>query len=81
MQAIGYKEICEALAGECTMEKAFALVNIHTRQYAKKQMTWLARDNDVRWLDADAFESAQALHEKMIEEIRSCQEERKHEAE
>ena len=81
MQAIGYKEICEALAGECTMEKAFALVNIHTRQYAKKQMTWLARDNDVRWLDGDAFESARALHEKMIEEIRSCQEERKHEAE
>ncbi len=79
MQAIGYKEICEALAGECTMEKALALVNIHTRQYAKKQMTWLARDEEIEWFDADTFSNAQALHEKIIARIRAYQEERKHE--
>ena len=79
MQAIGYKEICEALAGECTMGKALALVNIHTRQYAKKQMTWLARDEEIEWFDADAFPNAQALHEKIIARIRAYQEERKHE--
>ena len=79
MQAIGYKEICEALAGECTMEKALALVNIHTRQYAKKQMTWLARDEEIEWFDADTFPNAQALHEKMIARIRAYQEERKYE--
>ena len=76
MQAIGYKEICEALAGECTMEKALALVNIHTRQYAKRQMTWLARDGEICWLDADAFESAESLHREMIARIAARQEER-----
>ena len=51
--------------------------------YKKSGTTYaeVARDNDVRWLDADAFESARALHERMIEEIRSYREERKNEAE
>ena len=66
MQAIGYKEICRALAGECTMDEAVEQIKIHSRQYAKRQMTWLARDGQIRWLDADTFETPQALHGEII---------------
>ncbi|HIT69311.1 MAG TPA: tRNA (adenosine(37)-N6)-dimethylallyltransferase MiaA [Candidatus Aphodomonas merdavium] len=74
MQAIGYKEICRALAGECTMDEAVEQIKIHSRQYAKRQMTWLARDGQIRWLDADTFETPQALHGEIILQIQKYRE-------
>lgn len=69
MQAIGYKEIAAALAGEYSIDAAAEWIKTHTRQYAKRQMTWLARDEEIRWLDADTYASPQALHQEMISQI------------
>ena len=52
LQAIGYKEIAAALEGRITMEEAVNLVKQFSRNYAKKQMTWFARDIRTLWLDA-----------------------------
>ena len=50
MQAIGYKETAEYLDGLCTLEEAIEAVQRKSRQYAKRQLTWLRRDPAVRWI-------------------------------
>ena len=50
MQAIGYKETAEYLAGRCTLAEAVEAVQRASRQYAKRQLTWLRRDGRVRWI-------------------------------
>lgn len=50
MQAIGYKEFIDALDGFGTMEDATALVQQSSRRYAKRQLTWFRRNENIRWL-------------------------------
>ncbi len=50
MQAIGYKETAAYLAGRCSLPEAVRAVQTKSRQYAKRQLTWLRRDETVRWL-------------------------------
>ena len=50
MQAIGYKEFLDALAGRCTVAEAAALVQQSSRRYAKRQLTWFRRNKAVHWL-------------------------------
>ena len=48
----GYREALAVLAGELNIEDAVAITARHTRQYAKRQMTWFRRDRRIIWLDA-----------------------------
>ena len=50
MQAIGYKEITAALRGECSVQEAVDAVKRGSRRYAKRQLSWLRRDETVKWL-------------------------------
>ncbi|WP_417228796.1 tRNA (adenosine(37)-N6)-dimethylallyltransferase MiaA [Thermophilibacter sp.] len=52
-QAIGYKELLAALAGETSLEEAVELVKRRTRRYAKRQLSWFRHDGRVRWIDLD----------------------------
>ena len=54
-QAIGYKEVLAALAGECTLDEARDKIKVRTRRYAKRQLSWLRRDGRARWLDVAAI--------------------------
>ena len=49
MQAIGYKECLGCLAGECAQDEAVAEIKLRSRQYAKRQLTWLRRNKDIHW--------------------------------
>jgi len=51
MRSIGYKEIAAYLAGETTLDEAVALIKRDTRRYAKRQMTWFGRENEIYWLE------------------------------
>ncbi len=60
MQAIGYKEVAAHLRGELTLPETVELVQRRSRQYAKRQLTWLRRDESLcwlRWKDRPDFES------------------------
>jgi tRNA dimethylallyltransferase len=46
---IGYGEMAQVLRGELTMEKARTAIQLATRQYAKRQMTWFRKDKSIRW--------------------------------
>ena len=50
LQAIGYKEFLDALAGRCTIEEAAQQVQQSSRRYAKRQLTWFRRNKSVHWL-------------------------------
>ena len=50
MQAIGYKEFVDFLAGRCSLEDATALVQQASRHYAKRQLTWFRRNQNIHWL-------------------------------
>ena len=59
MKAIGYKEMIPALRGDISMEEAVAALKQNTRHYAKRQLTWMRREEDVCWVDSlstDAYE-------------------------
>ena len=50
LQAIGYKEFLGVLDGTATVEEAIAEVKLRSRQYAKRQLTWLRRNPDIHWI-------------------------------
>lgn len=50
MQAIGYKEFVEVLAGNGTVEEAADKVRQASRNYAKRQLTWFRRNPNIHWL-------------------------------
>ncbi len=50
MQAIGYKETAAYLRGEYDLTEAIERVQRESRRYAKRQLTWLRRDESVQWL-------------------------------
>lgn len=44
LRTVGYRELFDHFSGNSTLEQAIALIKQHTRNYAKRQMTWLRRD-------------------------------------
>ena len=64
MQAIGYKEFVDALAGRCSMETAAALVQQSSRKYAKRQLTWFRRNKDIHWLRREIGEGTAEILQK-----------------
>ena len=50
MQAIGYKEFVAALEGHISIEEAAAQVQLSSRHYAKRQLTWFRRNPNIHWL-------------------------------
>ena len=51
LQAIGYKEFLGVLEGERTEAEAIEEVKLRSRQYAKRQLTWLRRNPDIHWFE------------------------------
>jgi tRNA dimethylallyltransferase len=51
LQTVGYTEIFDYLDGKVSLKEAEELVVIHTRQYAKRQMTWFKKDKEIRWYE------------------------------
>jgi len=49
LQTVGYAELFNYLEGKTTLEQAVELIKQHTRQYAKRQLTWFKRDEDTMW--------------------------------
>ena len=53
MQAIGYKELTGYFSGEGTLEDALEKIKMESRRYAKRQLSWLRRDDTVKWILRD----------------------------
>lgn len=57
LQTVGYAELFEYLDGKCILEEAVEQIKIHTRQYAKRQMTWFKKDKSIQWFNPSAVEN------------------------
>ena len=63
---VGYQEVFQFLRGELFYEEAVALVQRHSRQYAKRQMTWFRGITDGIWLNFAATESAGEVADRIL---------------
>lgn len=68
MQALGYKEIVQALNGFISMNEAVEAIKQGSRHYAKRQLTWFRRDERVRWIKA-SDRTLDEIVDEMIKEI------------
>ena len=74
-QAIGYKEFLGVLEGTATMEQAVAEVKLRSRQYAKRQLTWLRRNPAIHWMEWEKernFEQALQLSTEILTAAGVC---------
>lgn len=55
MQAIGYKEMSMALRGQMDIGEAIDKIKLESRRYAKRQLSWLRRDECIKWILWDKF--------------------------
>ena len=69
-KAIGYKELIPYFEGEKTLDEALEELKKQSRRYAKRQLTWFLRDEEIKWFDIDTFESPEELEKQAIEYAR-----------
>ena len=55
LNTVGYKELFNVIDGTWELPMAVERIKKNTRVYAKKQMTWYKRDEDIHWLNADTM--------------------------
>jgi tRNA dimethylallyltransferase len=66
LQTVGYQEIFDALHGRISMDEAVELIKTHTRQYAKRQMTWFKKNQAVQWFHPQQLPDMIALIESTL---------------
>lgn len=57
LNTVGYKELFAWLDGTMDYDTAVARIQKNTRVYAKKQLTWYAKDPDIRWMEPTDYEA------------------------
>jgi tRNA dimethylallyltransferase len=67
MRAVGYRQLWRYLTGQCALNEAENQAIAATRQLAKRQLTWLRRRANARWLDATRPEVARAIFDALSE--------------
>jgi len=55
LQTVGYSELFDYLKGKSSLEDSVSRIKQNTRHYAKRQMTWLNKNEKLIWLDEDFF--------------------------
>lgn len=53
LQTVGYAELFDFFEGKYSLEEAVDKIKQHTRNYAKRQMTWFKKDQEFTWFQAD----------------------------
>ena len=69
MDGIGYRQCGAVLRGNLAVEEALRLMIRDTVRYAKRQMTWFARDAEIRWIDADAVRGPDEVAERIAKQV------------
>jgi tRNA dimethylallyltransferase len=50
LQTVGYREIFDFMEGHCSREVAIEKIKQHSRNYAKRQLTWFRKDPEIHWI-------------------------------
>ena len=72
MAGIGYRQWARVARGDLSDAEALRLMVRDTQRYAKRQMTWFARERDIQWLDLDerggVEGAAECIHKRLVRE-------------
>jgi tRNA dimethylallyltransferase len=68
MQSMCYRHIVDYIKGDCDRDESVRLIKRDTRHYAKRQLTWFKRDEDVTWFDPDNSSAVRKEVENFFEE-------------
>jgi tRNA dimethylallyltransferase len=66
LNTVGYQEIFEYLDGSLELDDAIERIQINTRRYAKRQMTWFRKDEDIKWFSPGSEESIKKYLEDLL---------------
>ncbi|MBN1197938.1 MAG: tRNA (adenosine(37)-N6)-dimethylallyltransferase MiaA [Bacteroidales bacterium] len=61
LNTVGYKELFSFLEGYYTLDEAVEKIKTNTRRYAKRQLTWLKKDPEIRWFEPDGLEEIKSF--------------------
>jgi tRNA dimethylallyltransferase len=56
LNTVGYKELFDYLDGRFSLEESIEIIKGHTRQYARRQLTWFRKDKDMQWFGPDEID-------------------------
>jgi tRNA dimethylallyltransferase len=73
LNTVGYKELFDYLEGKSTLEFAVEKIKQHSRNFAKRQLTWWRRDKDIFWMDVTTQSPTTAFVEKLISQSKNQQ--------
>ena len=75
LQTVGYRELFQYFEGECDLDFAVSEIKKNTRRFAKRQLTWYRRREDILWVAYD--QSTNTVLRKIEEQISAFSDERK----
>ena len=61
-QAIGYKELAPYFRGDATLNECVEKLKLETRHYAKRQLTWFRKNENVNWIYPDDYENTEEMY-------------------
>ena len=65
-QAIGYKELAPYFKGEKSLEECVEKLKQETRHYAKRQLTWFRKNENINWIYPDDYSNSQDLYDSVF---------------
>ena len=68
LNTVGYREFFTYFDGEISKEKAIELIKRNSRRYARKQLTWFRKDQEMNWFDPNQVDEIIAFIENKISE-------------
>jgi tRNA dimethylallyltransferase len=63
LQTVGYSELFDYIDGKYSLEAAISKIQQHTRNYAKRQITWFQNTTDATWFNANDTDLADRIIE------------------
>jgi len=61
LQTVGYTELFNYFENKISLDRAIELIKQNSRHYAKRQLTWFKKDEEIKWLNATEHPKAQLL--------------------
>ncbi|MBW8331360.1 MAG: tRNA (adenosine(37)-N6)-dimethylallyltransferase MiaA [Prolixibacteraceae bacterium] len=68
LNTVGYKELFAYFDGNCTLDEAVDLIKRNSRKYARKQLTWFRRDNEIAWFEPEQIQDIISFTEQKLNE-------------
>ncbi|MDZ7344079.1 MAG: tRNA (adenosine(37)-N6)-dimethylallyltransferase MiaA [candidate division KSB1 bacterium] len=66
LRSVGYQEVFQFLREEISYAEMTDLIQRHSRQYAKRQLTWFRRMSGIEWVELSPDDSSKAIAERIL---------------